>query len=182
MPPALLGWYYQTKIRRGEKYWFGLNFKHRWSWHAHKNIDLPNWLQKLVQCRKLNFYTCQGLFMTITLLNFLMNLRAKHNTKIKHCCQLGSELAGLCPNSDFFWKTGPKKVWIDQQTFDFSAKVAYLNTCPEYKYGTYIPAWTLDNLKIVKLWKRVWFSQIFGPILVWFSLKMRSELGPNLEI
>ena len=51
------------------------------------------------------------------------------------------------------------KVW-------FSAKVAYLSTCPEYENGTFIPAETLDNLK-AKLWK----SLIFGPILVWFYHK-----------
>ena len=82
----------------------------------------------------------------------------------------------------FFWKRGPKKVWIGQQKSDFSAKVAYLTICPEYEYGTIIPAGTLDNLKVVKLWKRVWFYLIFGPILVWFSLKMGSDFGPNLEM
>ena len=46
--------------------------------------------------------------------------------------------------------------------------LAYLTTCPEYEYGTFIPSGTLDNLKVVKLWKRVWFYLIFGPILVWF--------------
>ena len=76
----------------------------------------------------------------------------------------------------FFWKRGPKKVCIGQQ------KVAYLTTCPEYKHGTFIPAGKLGNLKVVKLWKKVWFYLIFGPILVGFCLEMRSDLGPNFEM
>ena len=44
-------------------------------------------------------------------------------------------------------------------------------------------AWQVQGSQVVKLFaKRVWFYPIFGPILVWFSLKMRSDLGPNLEI
>ena len=43
--------------------------------------------------------------------------------------------------------------------------------------------WQAQGSQVVKLFaKRVWFYLIFSPILVWFSLKMRSDLGPNLEI
>ena len=80
----------------------------------------------------------------------------------------------------FFLKSGPKKVWISQQKSDFSVKVAYLTTCPEYEYETFIPEGMLDNLKVVKLWKRVWFYLIFGPILVWFSIKVRSDSGRTM--
>ena len=89
----------------------------------------------------------------------------------------------LLRNSDFFfWKRGPKKVWIGQQKFDFSAKVEYLTIRSEYEYGSFFPAGTLGNVKVVKLWKRVWFLPDFCPIFVWFSLKMGSDLGPNLEM
>ena len=95
--------------------------------------------------------------------------------------QLWSELARLGPNSDLFWKRGPKKVWIGQQKSDFSAKVEYLTIRSEYEYGTFIPAGTLSNVKVVKLWKRVWFlpdfwsdfGLIFPKNGVWF----RSEFG-----
>ena len=40
---------------------------------------------------------------------------------------------------------------IGHQKSDFSAKVAYLTTCPEYEYGTFIPAGALGKLKEVKL-------------------------------
>ena len=102
------------------------------------------------------------------------------------CCQLWSELAGLGPNSDLFGKIGPKKVWIGDQKSDFSPKLTYLTTHPEFDYRTFIlgmHAWQAQESQVVKLFaKRVWFYPIFGPILVWFSLKMRSDLGPNLEI
>ena len=71
------------------------------------------------------------------------------------------------------------KVW-------FSPKLTYLTTHPEFDYQTFIlgmNTWQARGSQVVKLFaKRVWFYLIFGPILVWFSLTMRSDLGPNLEI
>ena len=57
-------------------------------------------------------------------------------------------------------------------------------THPKVDYPTFIlgmNAWEVQGSPVVKLFaKRVRFYLIFGPIF--FCLKMRSDLGPNLEI
>ena len=85
-----------------------------------------------------------------------------------------------------FWKNWSEKGLIWWPKVWFPTKLVYLTTHPELEYRTFIlgmNALQAQGSTDVKLFaKRVWFYLIFGPILVWFSLKMRPDLGPNWEI
>ena len=90
--------------------------------------------------------------------------------KLASAANYGPHWPDLVRIWNYFGKEVRKRNWSSK--VDFSAKVAYLTTCPEYEYGIFISAGTLGNLKVVKLWKRVyliWF-------LVQFEVWSRSEL------
>ena len=63
--------------------------------------------------------------------------KTQTRTRERQCCHFWFELAGLGPNSDLFGKIGPKKVWIGDQKSDFSPKLTYLTTPPEFDYPTF---------------------------------------------
>ena len=69
-----------------------------------------------------------------------------------------------------------------QKGLNWSTKVLFFYTSGIFNVLSWVRVWNiypcrLGKLKEVKLWKRVWFYLIYGPIWVWFFLKMRSDLG-----